>query len=95
MTLRLNRKIPGDVLMDNIVFFDNYRMKIGNTKGMLFKCDEINYDKILSYGNTVPLITRCEYAPEIEHKAIFVADKLIKEDSLLYNIFINSRKQFS
>lgn len=95
MMAQLNRKIPDSILMNNIVYFDAYRTKIGNIRGTLYKCDEINYAKILTYGNTIPLFTRCEYAPEIEHRAIFVADKLIKEDSLLYNTFINTRKQFN
>lgn len=84
---KLKRKIPTDVLFQNISFFDSYRMRYGGELGTLFKCDKINYHIVLLYGNTIQLKIRPQYAPEIVHGAIFVCDRLIKPGMELYDCF--------
>lgn len=88
---KLKRKIPTDVLFQCISFFDSYRMRYGGELGTLFKCDKINDHIVLSYGNTISLKVRPQYAPEIVHSAIFVCDRLIKPEMELYDYFKRCR----
>lgn len=86
-------KIPWDIAFDNMGFFASYDVTFHGEKGVMFKCDKANYDEILAWGNTVRVgHISPEYAPEIRHDAIFIADRIIKPQSALYNLFQNCRK---
>lgn len=84
---KLNHKIPWDILNQNVTFFDAYRLKYKGQRGMLYKCESVNQIPILSYGNTIMLQVGPQYAPEIRHNAVFVADRVIKEGMEIYELF--------
>ena len=88
---KLNRKIPVDVLYSSIDFFDAYRMKWEGQMGTLFKGTKVNKHVVLQYGNTITLGVSPEYAPEIKHAAVFVADRLYKPGMDGYDYFKRCR----
>lgn len=92
MRSKMNLRIPADVLYNNISFFNTYRMKFCGQMGTVYVCDHINEHVTLTYGNTVLLVVRPEYAPEIKRGAVFVTDRIIKpEMGQLYDIFKRCR----
>lgn len=86
-------KIPWSKLFNNADFFSSYDAIYHGERGTMFKCSTVEWDEILQWGNTVCLIIGCEYAPEIKHETVFVADRVIKPNSALYEIFKNCRKK--